>query len=314
MISEELIQKQLNNTLENTEMTELGEKFTGKVRDVYSADKKMTIIVSDRLSAFDKVLTTIPFKGQVLNQIAEFWFDATKDIIQNQIISVPDPNVMIVKKVKTLPIEVIVRGYITGSAWRDYKAGKGIPGITLPEGMKKDQKFDTPLFTPSTKAEHGMHDEAISEEEIVAQGLLEKDLLAQVKEVALKLFARGTELCAKQGMILVDTKYEFGIDDDGKLILIDEIHTPDSSRFWYADTYAELFEKGEDQRMLDKEYLRQWLINERNFMGDGEIPDIPEEIKVEVAKRYIQAYEEITGKEFSATNDPIVERIKKNLL
>jgi phosphoribosylaminoimidazole-succinocarboxamide synthase len=312
MIPENQIKEQIKYALKDTEL-KLGKKYTGKVRDTYITENKVFLITTDRISAFDRVLTTIPFKGQVLNQISAFWFDKTKDIVKNHILDIPDPNVAVAKKVKILPIEVVVRGYLTGSAWRDYKEGKDISGIKLPAGMRKDQKFDKPLFTPSTKAEQGLHDEHISIEEIVKKGIVSAKLLKEVKDIALRLFERGQEIALKNGMILVDTKYEFGLDDKGELILADEMHTPDSSRYWYADTYKQRFEKGEDQRMLDKEFLRQWLIRERNFMGDGEIPEIPEEIKVKVGQIYIKAYEEISGQKFNAEVGLVKDRIEKNL-
>ncbi|MBR9699867.1 phosphoribosylaminoimidazolesuccinocarboxamide synthase [Candidatus Woesearchaeota archaeon] len=311
MISEDQIKKQIPLALKGTALA-LGKKYEGKVRDTYIGEDKVFLITTDRISAFDKVLTTIPFKGQVLNQISAFWFEKTKDICKNHILSIPDPNVTVGKKVKILPIEVIIRGYLTGSAWRDYQKGNAVSGITLPEGMKKDQKFDTPLFTPSTKEEEG-HDLPISEKEIVEKGIMEKELLQKVKETALELFKRGQEISLKNGMILVDTKYEFGLDGNRVLILADEIHTPDSSRYWYVDTYEELFEAGKDQRMLDKEYLRQWLIKEKNFMGDGDIPEIPEDIIAEVSQKYMKIYEEVTGEIFKAEVADVSQRIKENL-
>lgn len=271
--------------------------YRGKVRDLFNGSDQLLLSVSDRISAFDKVLAEIPTKGEVLNRLALYWFEQTQDIIENHILRQVSPRAVLVKRCEVLPVEVVVRGYLTGSAWRDYQAGKDISGINLPAGMKNNQKFDMPLITPSTKAEIGTHDEPISCNEIVQQGLVDAELWKQVEEKALALFKRGAELAAKQGLILVDTKYEFGLLD-GRLVIVDEIHTPDSSRFWYADTYNELFEAGKPQRKIDKEYLRQWLID-RGFMGDGEIPVIPDEIKVEVAWRYIQAFETITGQEFT---------------
>jgi phosphoribosylaminoimidazole-succinocarboxamide synthase len=312
MIPEETIKQQISHTLKETNLS-LDHKKVGKVRDSYITEDKIILVTSDRLSAFDRVLTTIPFKGQVLNQISAFWFDKTKDIVKNQVLDVPDPNVIVAKKVNILPIEVVVRGYLTGSAWRDYEAGKDVSGIDLPKGMKKDQKFDTPLFTPSTKAEMGEHDEHISKEDIIKKKIVSEELLKHVEETAMDLFARGQKIAEANGMILVDTKYEFGLDENNELVLADEMHTPDSSRYWYADTYKELFEAGKDQRMLDKEYLRQWLIREKNFMGDGDIPEIPEDIIAKVSQIYIQAYEEITGQEFKAEAGEVSARIEKNL-
>lgn len=273
--------------------------FKGKVRDIVNLPEEMIILTSDRISAFDRILSTIPCKGEVLNLLSLYWFDQTKDIIPNHIIEKVSARTVKVKTCEVLPVEVIVRGYLTGSAWRDYQAGKDISGITLPEGMKLNQRFEVPLLTPSTKAEQGDHDQPISSAEVVSTGLVEAALWKEVEEKALALFARGSEKAEERGLILVDTKYEFGLLD-GRLVIVDEIHTPDSSRYWFADTYRELFEKGAPQRKIDKEYLRQWLM-ERGFMGDGDAPEIPDEVRIEVAWRYIQAYQLITGEDF----DPI---------
>ena len=271
--------------------------YKGKVRDVFNLSDEMVIVTSDRISAFDRILSTIPCKGEILNLMALYWFEQTGDIVPNHIIEKISSRSVRVKKCEVLPVEVIMRGYLTGSAWRDYQKGMDISGIKLPSGMKFNQKFDEPLLTPSTKAEHGDHDEPISSEEIVSRGIVEPGLWKEVETAARALFSRGSDLLAKRGLILVDTKYEFGLLD-GKLVLVDEVHTPDSSRFWFADTYGELFLAGEKQRKIDKEYLRQWLM-ERDYMGDGEPPVIPDEVRVEVAWRYIQAYQLITGSDFS---------------
>lgn len=269
---------------------------SGKVRDMVDLGSELVITTSDRISAFDRILSTIPCKGEVLNRISLFWFDKTKDILPNHIIKKLSPRTVVVKKCEVLPVEVVVRGYLTGSAWRDYQAGKPISGITLPAGMRADQAFDPPLITPSTKAEHGLHDEPVSGEEIVKQGLVEESLWKRVEESALSLFARGSAECAARDLILVDTKYEFGLLN-GELVLVDEVHTPDSSRFWFADRYEELFRAGAAQHKLDKEYLRQWLIS-KGFMGDGDAPQIPPEIRIETARRYVEAFERITGLRF----------------
>ncbi len=316
MLSDETIKKQLKNTLEKTDLN-IGKKYEGKVRDNYSIDGKRIIVTTDRISAFDRVLCTIPFKGQVLNQTSAFWFDKTKDIVENHVIEVLDPNVMVVNECKLIPVEMVVRGYLTGvtttSSWYNYEKGvRNFCGNKLPEGMKKNQKFDKPIITPSTKAEKGDHDESVSGEEIIKRGLVDEKLYRQMEEDALALFDFGTKLVAANNLILVDTKYEFGLDKDGNLILIDEIHTPDSSRFWVKDTYEKLFSEGKEPDKLDKEYVRQFLAN-KGFIGDGEIPEIPDEVKVEAAKRYIKAYEMITGKDFEAKNEDVLERIKKNL-
>ncbi|MCH8329569.1 MAG: phosphoribosylaminoimidazolesuccinocarboxamide synthase [Nanoarchaeota archaeon] len=316
MVSDEILKKQLNNTLEKTDL-KIGKKYEGKVRDNYILDGKRLIITTDRISAFDRVLCTIPFKGQVLNQTSAFWFEKTRNIIKNHIIEVPDPNVMVVNECKLIPVEMVIRGYITGvtktSAWYNYEKGvRNFCGNVLPEGMKKNQKFDKPIITPSTKAEKGDHDESISGEEIIKRGLVDEKLYRQMEEVALALFNFGNELVAKNNLILVDTKYEFGLDKNDNLTLIDEIHTPDSSRFWIKDTYEKLFSEGEEPEKLDKEYVRQFLAD-KGFLGEGEIPEIPDEVKIEAAKRYIKAYEMITGQEFEAENEDVLGRIENNL-
>ena len=269
---------------------------SGKVRDIVDLGDRLLISTSDRISAFDRVLSTIPCKGEVLNRMALHWFEQTSDIISNHILDSVTSRTVAVKKCTVLPVEVVIRGYLTGSAWRDYSAGKAVSGISLPPGMRMNQRFETPLITPSTKAEQGLHDEPISSEEIVSRGLVDKKIWAQVEDVALRIFQRGTEQCAEQGLILVDTKYEFGLLD-GELLLIDEVHTPDSSRFWFADTYKAMFEAGEDPRKLDKEYLRKWLMDQ-GFMGNGEAPAIPDDVRIETAKRYVEAFERITGTPF----------------
>ncbi|MFH0867837.1 MAG: phosphoribosylaminoimidazolesuccinocarboxamide synthase [Candidatus Woesearchaeota archaeon] len=316
MLLDKIIQKQLNNNLEKTNFS-IGKKYEGKVRDNYVLDDKRIIIVTDRISAFDRVLCAIPFKGQVLNRTTAFWFDKTKDIVQNHVIEVPDPNVMVVKECKLIPVEMVVRGYLTGvtktSSWYNYEKGvRNFCGNKLPEGMKKNQEFEEPIITPTTKAEYGAHDESLSGKEIVEKGLVNEKLYRQMEKVALELFDFGTKLVADNNLILVDTKYEFGLDENGNLTLIDEIHTPDSSRFWIKDTYEKLFSEGKEPEKLDKEYVRQFLA-EKGFIGDGDIPEIPDKVKIEAAKRYIKAYEMITGNEFIAKNEDVLERIEKNL-
>jgi len=304
MLTKDQIFAQIANVLTGTNFTGLGDRYEGKVRDNYSKDGRRILVVTDRLSAFDKIITLIPFKGQVLNQMAKFWFDNTNDIIANHVIEFPDPNVVVAKECTALPVEMVVRGYITGvtstSAWTHYEKGiRDFCGNELPDGLKKDQKLAKPILTPSTKAEKGGHDESVSREDILSRGIISEEQFDKMADAAMKLYARGVEIAAKQGIILVDTKYEFGVDADGEIVLIDEIHTPDSSRFWYANEYAERFEKGIPQKKIDKEYLREWLA-EKGFVGEGEIPEIPDDVKVEVARRYIEAYELITGKEFVA--------------
>ncbi len=269
----------------------------GKVRDVVDLGNEMLMTTTDRISAFDSVLTTVPCKGEILNTLSLFWFRSTADIITNHVIEEVTPRTVRVTTCAPLPFEVVVRGYLTGSAWRDYEAGRPVSGIRLPPGMKQSQRFDVPLLTPSTKEEKGSHDRPVSREEIIASGRIEKKLWEQVEETALALFRRGVELASRTGLILVDTKYEFGLHD-GALVLIDEIHTPDSSRYWYADTWEELSRQGKPQRELDKEYLRRWLL-ERGWKGDGPAPLIPDDVRVEVGWRYVTAWETITGKDFT---------------
>lgn len=316
ILDKSIILENISNVLPETNFTTLGEVYHGKVRDNY-IDKKNNrriLIVSDRLSAFDRIITTIPFKGQLLSQLAVFWFNKTKHLAPNHIIEVPDPNVSIVKECKTFPVEMVIRAYITGSAWRDYEKGKFISGIKFPDGLKKHQKLDSPVITPSTKAELGDHDISISREDIIEKGLVDKETYEQLEEYSLKLFEFGQKFCEKNNLILVDTKYEFGRTAEGEIVVIDEMHTPDASRFWILDTYDEKFSKGIEPDILDKEFFRQWLINEKNFMGDGPIPDIPDEIRTELASRYIESYEKITGTTFKPPLEGnIMERIKKNL-
>lgn len=308
---------QIPHSLAGTDFPTLGEKYEGKVRDNYTKNGKRFIIVTDRLSAFDRVICLIPFKGQVLNQMAQFWFEKTHDLIGNHVISFPDPNVVIAKQCTPLPLEMVVRGYITGvtttSAWYNYEKGvRNFCGNVLPDGLRKNQKFEKPILTPSTKAEHGDHDESVSREEILKRTNLTAEQYDYVATASLKLYQRGVEICAKQGIILVDTKYEFGMTPEGEIVLIDEIHTPDSSRFWFADEYEKRFAAGEEQKKIDKEYLREWLV-ENGFRGEGALPAIPDEVKIETARRYIQAYELITGQKFVCEVFPLMDRIKSNL-
>ncbi len=316
MIDENLIRAQLNNTVDEIDISGLGSRYKGKVRENFIDEESgvRTIIATDRLSAFDKVITTIPFKGQLLNQMSTFWFEKTAHIAKNHIIDVPDPNVVHVQNCKTLPIEMIVRAYITGSAWRAYQKGESVSGIVFPEGLKNYQKLDAPVITPSTKAPVGEHDLPISREEILEQELVSAEIYKKVEDTTLKMFEFASEHCAKNNLILVDCKFEFGTTTDGEIVVIDEIFTPDASRFWIKDTYDAKFAAGEKPDILDKEFFRQWLISEKNFMGDGEIPDVEDEIKIEFVKRYVQSYEMITGEVFvPVAEGNIIERIKKNL-
>ena len=315
MENPDFIRANLNNILFNFCIPELGVLEKGKIRDNYVKESRRVMVTSDRISAFDVILKqAIPFKGQVLNQIAAYWFDKTKDIIKSHVVDIPDPNVLVVKEAKTLPIEMVVRGYITGSAWRDYSTGKREKcGIKLQDGLRKNQKFEKPIITPTTKAVEG-HDIDVSREEIIGQHIVSREIYEKMEEISLKLFERGQELCRQQGLILADTKYEFGLDFNNELCLIDEIHTPDSSRFWYLDSYEELFNQDLEQKELSKEFVRKWLI-EHNFSGveRQSIPDLPEEIILETSLRYIELYEKITGQKFEIPVEPIISRILNNL-
>lgn len=290
--------------------------YHGKVRDVYSIGNDILVMVAtDRISAFDVILPKgIPSKGQVLNQIAASFLDATADIVPNWKLATPDPMVTVGKKCEGFAVEMIIRGYLTGSAWRAYKEGcREICGVKLPDGMRENERFPEPIITPTTKAAEG-HDEDISREEIIAKGIVSKEDYELVEKYTRALFARGTEIAASKGLILVDTKYEFG-KADGKVILMDEIHTPDSSRYFYADGYQEKFEKGEPQKQLSKEFVRQWLI-ENGFMGkEGQqVPEMTDEYCETVSQRYIELYEDITGKKFvPCADEDLAARIEKNV-
>lgn len=308
----------MKNTLVTTDYHFPDQKnvYHGKVRDVYSiGSDTLVMIATDRISAFDVVLPQgIPYKGQVLNQIAAKFLDATADIVPNWKQATPDPMVTVGLRCEPYKVEMVIRGYLTGSAWREYKSGvRTLCGLSLPDGMKENQKFPTPLITPTTKADEG-HDENISKEEIIAQGLVSKEEYEQLEKYTLALFQRGTGMAAQKGLILVDTKYEFG-KKDGKIYLIDEIHTPDSSRYFYADTYQDLYAKGEEQRQLSKEFVRKWLMD-NGFQGkEGQqIPEMTEEYCNSVSERYIELYEKIVGEPFvKADVADVAARIDKNV-
>ena len=307
------------NALTKTEFNFKGQTkvYHGKVRDVYFIDNKYLVMVaSDRISAFDVILPEgIPYKGQVLNQIATLFLDETKDIVPNWKIATPDPMVTVGRLCKPFPVEMIIRGYLTGSSWRTYKSGKReICGVEIPEGMKEHQRFEKPIITPTTKAEEG-HDEDISREEIIRQGLISEEDYKQIEEITYKLFQRGTEIAAKHGLILVDTKYEFGKIGD-QIYLMDEIHTPDSSRYFIADQYEECFEKGLPVKQLSKEFVREWLMA-NGFQGQEgqQVPEMTPEIVSSISERYIELYEKVTGKKFEKADesDDILKRIEKNI-
>lgn len=303
----------------NTDFHFDGQKslYHGKVRDVYNInDRLLVMVATDRISAFDVVLPKgIPFKGQVLNQIASKFLDATSDICPNWKIASPDPMVTVGHRCESFPVEMIVRAYLTGSSWRDYKAGaRQICGVPIPEGMREHQRFPHPIVTPTTKAEQGEHDANISKEEIISRGLVSEEDYAMLEKYALQLFERGSQMAAKQGLILVDTKYEFG-KKDGKIYLIDEIHTPDSSRYFYAEGYQERFDKGLPQRQLSKEFVREWLMEHGFQGGEGQqVPEMTDEFVKSVNDRYIELYERITGEKFVRDeSDDISERIENNV-
>ena len=307
------------NALTKTDFNFKGQTkvYHGKVRDVYFIDNKYLVMVaSDRISAFDVILPEgIPYKGQVLNQIAALFLDETKDIVPNWKIATPDPMVTVGRLCKPFPVEMIIRGYLTGSSWRTYKSGKReICGVEIPEGMKEHQRFEKPIITPTTKADEG-HDEDISREEIIRQGLISEEDYKQIEEITYKLFQRGTEIAAKHGLILVDTKYEFGKIGD-QIYLMDEIHTPDSSRYFIADEYEECFEKGLPVKQLSKEFVREWLMA-NGFQGQEgqQVPEMTPEIVNSISERYIELYEKVTGKKFEKADDSddILKRIEKNI-
>jgi len=316
-IDVKLLEEQCSKTLERTDLEGLGRRIEGKVRDSYVADGKRTIVVSDRVSCFDVVVGTIPFKGQVLNQVAAFWFDKTKDIAKNHLLDVPDPNVSVVQEVEILPIEFVYRGYLTGvsntSIWTAYERGeREYCGHTLPDGMTKHQPLPEAMLTPTTKAEHGEHDELTSREAIIAGGAVSEELYDRAAALTAELFAEGQRFAATRGLILVDTKYELGLDADGELVVADEIHTPDSSRYWYRDVYEQAMSKGQDPPALDKEYVRRWLADQ-GYRGDGTAPELTLAVRCEAARRYIEAYEQVTGLSFEPDPDPPAERVPRNL-
>ena len=311
----EIIQSQINNCLIETNLP--GKKIQGKVRDIYPEEDTITFISTDRLSAFDRVLCAIPFKGQILNLTSKWWFDRTEDIIPNHFIAAPDPAITVGTKCDVFLVEFVVRGYMTGSTstslWTHYQNGsRNYCGNVLPEGIRKSQKLEANILTPTTKSEH---DEPVSLEQIVSMGLMNEEDLAVCSKAALDLFAYGQEVARQHGLILVDTKYEFGKDKDGVIRLIDEIHTPDSSRYWLADSYQERFAKGENPENIDKEFIRLWFRDHCDPYKDEVLPQAPDDLIVELSSRYMQLYEMITGEEFpiSDLETPADERISRNL-
>ena len=312
-----LLRDQCERTLARTSFPELGELQEGKVRDSYISGKRRTIVVSDRVSCFDVVVGTLPFKGQVLNQIAAFWFEKTRFIAPNHLIEVPDPCVSVVREARLLPVEFVYRGYLTGSSptsiWTAYERGeREYCGHRLADGMTKHQPLPEPLLTPTTKAPKGQHDELISRAALIERGTLPEELYDRAAQVTAELFAEGQRWAESRGLVLVDTKYELGLDDEGEILVIDEIHTPDSSRYWYRDSYERAMSEGRDPEALDKEYVRRWL-GDRGYKGEGPIPEIPIDVRCEASRRYIEAYEQITSREFEPNTEPAEARIRRNL-
>ncbi len=318
-LSDDILRAGLAHTLDRTELAALGTSYEGKVRDNYTTeDGRRILIASDRISAFDVVLGTIPYKGQVLNRLAAHWFEETAGIAPNHVISVPDPNVTVAHECTPLRAEFIMRAYLTGvtttSIWYAYERGaREFCGHALPDGMKKNEPLARPILTPSTKADKGDHDESVSADELVRRGLVARDELDAAAAIAERLFAFGQRRAAERGLILVDTKYEMGKTRDGRLVVIDEIHTPDSSRYWYADDYEARLGRGEEPRGLDKEYVRRWLVNERGYRGEGPPPPLTDDVRVEAARRYIATYELIAGREFVPDTEDPLPRIRRNL-
>jgi phosphoribosylaminoimidazole-succinocarboxamide synthase len=302
--------------LKETNFAFLGHKHVGKVRDIYEQGNKLVLITTDRHSSFDRIIAHIPWKGQVLNQVSAWWFERTKGIVPNHVLSVPDPNVTIAKKCSPLPVEAVVRGYLTGvtdtAAWTRYSAGqRNFGGTILRESMRKNQKLPQPLFDPTTK--EATHDRALTPEQMIAEGFISSQMFDRVKATALALFARGQELAERNGLLLVDTKYEFGIDEAGRLVLIDEIHTPDSSRYWQLDSYATRFAADKEPDYFDKEFLRLWFKEHCDPYQDKTLPPAPLELVQELSRRYIAMYEQITGTEFQYGETPVLPRIERNL-
>jgi phosphoribosylaminoimidazole-succinocarboxamide synthase len=312
-----LLERQCQLTIQHTSFPELGRRIEGKVRDSYIRDGRRTLVATDRISAFDVVLGTIPFKGQVLNQLAAFWFERTRSIAPNHVIAVPDPCVTVARECRILPVEFVYRAYLTGvsktSIWTVYERGeRSYCGHRLPEGLRKHERLPEPLLTPTTKAAQGEHDELTSREELIRSGAITADLYDRAAEMGSRLFAEGQRWAGSRGLILVDTKYEMGIDSEGNLVVVDEIHTPDSSRYWYAQTYERAMSGGEDPKALDKEYVRRWL-TEHGWRGEGTPPELPIDVRCEAGRRYIETFERLTGEAFVPSTEEPMARIRRNL-
>jgi phosphoribosylaminoimidazole-succinocarboxamide synthase len=317
-VTRDTLEQALRVPLEGTDFPKLGKKYEGKVRDNYTlADGRRVLVTTDRISAFDHVLGTLPLKGQVLNFVAAWWFDKTRALVPNHVLAVPDPNVLVARECAPLPVEMVVRAYLTGttstSIWVHYEKGaREFCGHPLRDGMRKHERLPQPILTPSTKAPHGDHDVSASRAEILAMTRMPAAEFDEAAAMAMTLFTEGQRWCAERGLILVDTKYEFGKTPEGQLVVIDEIHTPDSSRFWYEKSYAERFAAGKDPESFDKEYVRRFLV-EQGFRGEGPIPPIPDAVKIEAVLRYIEAVEQITGQPFVPNLEDPSARMRKNL-
>lgn len=313
----QLLRELCPQTLERTELPELGRREEGKVRDNYVRGRTRVIVVSDRVSCFDRVVGTLPLKGQVLNQVAAFWFDKTRGVAPNHLIDVPDPCVSRVRECRPLPVEFVYRGHLSGSTstsiWTAYARGERVYcGHRLPDGLRQHEALPQPLLTPTTKAARGEHDEPVSRAQVLERGLVPEALYDEAAALCGRLFAEGQRFAASRGLILVDTKYELGIDDAGALVVIDEIHTPDSSRYWYRTGYEQAMREGRTPEALDKEYVRRWLV-ERGWRGEGPQPALPDEVRCEASRRYIEAYEQVTGLAFAPDTEAPLVRIRRNL-
>jgi phosphoribosylaminoimidazole-succinocarboxamide synthase len=302
--------------LRETDFDFLGPKTTGKVRDIYDLGDRLVLVTTDRHSSFDRIIAHVPWKGQVLNEVSAYWFELTKDIVQNHVLAVPDPNVTVARKCKMVPVEAVVRGYLTGvtdtAIWTRYGKGQRRFGkLTLPDAMHKNQKLPQPIFDPTTK--EAAHDRALSPDAMIAEGFVTRDLFARIERTALALFARGEDIAARRGLALVDTKYEFGTDGEGELVLIDEIHTPDSSRYWQLDSHAARFAAGQEPDYFDKEFLRLWFKDHCDPYADAKLPDAPAALVDEMSRRYIAMYEQISGQSFAPGATPILPRLERNL-
>lgn len=310
----ESLRAQLPHTLSETAFEGLGSRSQGKVRDIYDQGDRIVLITTDRVSAFDRILGTIPFKGEILTQMALAGFESTKDIVPNHVLESPDPNVIVGRKCRPFPVELVMRGYVTGSLWRDLQSGAASAyELDLPRGLRKDERLPDAIFTPATKARGGEHDQPTSRRAILESGAMTDEELHAAEAAARALFARGQALAEGRGLILVDTKYELGVDPEGRLVVIDEIHTPDSSRYWVQEGYEARFQAGAAQRMLDKENLRSWLLEIHGFSGQGEPPPLDDEVRVMVAEKYLEAFERLLGAPFRGSVGPVLPRIDDNL-